>query len=404
MSRLLRLLRSDAGRIAAGLALGQGCVFLATPFLSRLFAPDAFGAMAIALSVATIAATVGTFRIEHLLPRLSLTEAAQAGALATWTLAVTALIVCVASFTAAGFRWDLAIATGVVTLFLGLNAVAQQQLVRSKRLSQVGTSKAVQGIGQTVVQMAPGLSTLGGTGLLAGLITGYAGSYFILARQVRHTSRPTRRRMSALLHRHWHQLWKLTLASSFNVATIALPAFLLASYFGNAETGLYSVANRLAVIPTGLAVAALAPVILAGVSSQLRRGQQGWPTLTPYLRILLPAGVVTACAIAVIPEGWVATLLGNEFAETHKYLVAVAPLVGIQLAIGPVGAILAIYGKSLQQLVWDSSRFCAVLLVGVTSAVQLRSPQLTILAMSLTVVTFYVVYMILIRRADASLA
>ncbi|WP_168199750.1 lipopolysaccharide biosynthesis protein [Citricoccus sp. SGAir0253] len=392
-----RAFESPAARIGLGLAIGQGAIFISTPWLTRLYGPEAFGVMTVGLAIAGICATFGTLRVELLIPRLDESELANATRFSSLTLFAASLLGALAMYlsTRAGLLESALV--GAVTFFLGGAAIYQQSRIRRNALGRIGSAKAAQGLGQVVAQGGFALVSPTGAGLVGGLVAGY-GCAFALLRAPR--PRPNGDgSVAAFGRQNLRQMIRLTLSATLNSITVAFLPLLLSYQFGTEATGQFSVVQRLALVPVGLVLAALSPVIIATVSARLRTGKPTSVVVKTWIRRLSIVGAVAGAALVVVPQSWVAALLGAGFSASHAYFAPLAPMIASQLVCGPLSTLLAIFRRDRLQLIWDACRFAAVASVGVALGAMSHDPIVTVLGISVVITVFYVVYLVLLLRA-----
>lgn len=396
-----RAFKSPATRIGLGLAIGQGAIFASTPLLTRLYGPEAFGLMTVGLAIASIFATFGTFRLELVIPRLDDEDVSRAARLSVLTLS-TAAVVCTAAthiLIAPGVLESILV--GIVAWLIGGAAVRQQRLIRFNDLRHIGSAKAAQGLGQVVTQGGLAHISPSAAGLLGGLTAGYAISFSVLRSSQPRTKGPLR--VWDFARTHMPRLVRLTIAATLNAVTVAFLPLLLTLYFGSATTGEYSVVHRIAIVPVGLAIAALSPVIIAAASSAIRAAKPTWRVIVAWLRRLTLAGLLAGSGIVLVPEPLLTSLLGANFQGAHRYLAPLALIVASQLVCGPLSTLLAVLERDRSQLLWDLMRFLAVAVSGVLTAALSRDPVVTVWMVSVIISVFYAGYIFMLKHASQRL-
>ena len=93
--RKLSIGRAQGGiaAISTGTVAGQAVTLLATPFLSRIYSPEAYGAFASLIAFVAIASTAGSLRMESAVPIATAGEARNLVKASAWS-SVIAGIVC----------------------------------------------------------------------------------------------------------------------------------------------------------------------------------------------------------------------------------------------------------------------------------------------------------------------
>ncbi|HWV35822.1 MAG TPA: hypothetical protein VNZ55_09315, partial [Thermomicrobiales bacterium] len=280
--------------IAAGLIVGQGAVYLATPILSRLYSPAQIGTAAAILAAAGVIGAVATLRFELMLPAAPDGEVrwlSRRGA--TQLVILSALLAPIAGL-ALGFSLIDTVITALTSIGIGSVALSLQTASRVQELRGVAAAKAVQGVGQTVAQI--GLAGPAGpigmqTGAALGLLA--ASGVQTISSHRRVAALPYAKPSRDSLRRIVRHALLLTLAAGCNAAVVAALPLLTQVYFGDATTGELAVAQRLALAPAGLVVAAILPVVITQYGAQVRSDEHASRALVVHwLWRLAPLGAI----------------------------------------------------------------------------------------------------------------
>lgn len=401
-----RLSASPSLRIGIGLAIGQSVVYAATPLITRLYSTAEVGHGGVFLAAASILSAVSTLRLEIVLPRGDDQQARWASALAVrsiLTVAAAGGVAYAVSVEAASFR-DGALAAvtfGACVAGLGLVALVTQWSARTNSLDGLAASKVVQGLGQTGVQLGLGASGATSFGLQIGFAVGYllsagvqAGRAMLRGLRAVVTRLPWARDRRSLLR---HSIL-LSVATLVNLATVWSYPLLLRWFYGISEVGVLTVAQRLAIAPAGLAVAAITPVIAAAAGARLRAQEDVWPVARTWLLRLLPLGLLSAGLLVLVPADLLVSLLGPGWGGVRAYLVALSPLIGTLVVVGPVSQLLSASGYSGSQLAWDCVRFVAAVLTFAIAAEMGAAPARATLLSSCVLAVAYVAYVLILHR------
>lgn len=359
-----RFTRSAPFRIASGLAIGQSVVFLATPLLTRLFGPTQFGELTLFVTIATIAAVLGTLRLEMLIPGATDEDAPALAVASLVSVAVVALLVGTVGLAVFRPSVETSVLLSVVIVAMGASAVLMQIAARTQQYGQLAISKAALGLVQVGVQAATGLARTTSAGLLWGVVAGYWVSVFIQYRGLRgiptvqsmRAHRFDRARQARLIR----QAVPLIFSSVANVISTSALVIATSAYAGAEATGQLGVAQRLALIPAGLAAAAIGPVIAGAVAHAVRNEVDDAPIIRRWMLRLLP---LSGVAGVVLLASWflpTAVLFGQEWEQLAFYLVALAPAVVMQILAGPLTQVLIVRGRVGLQLGWELSRLTLV--------------------------------------------
>lgn len=398
----MRFVRSDAFGIAIGLAVGQAVVLLATPLLTRLYGPEQFGILTLFITVATIAAVLGTLRLEVLMP--SADEADIPALAATAIMAVTATGIVLASLGVLVFRQslELMMLLGVVIIAIGAGAILLQLAARVQRYRQLAASKAALGIVQVVFQSVLGFARFSGSGLIWGAVAGYCASLFIqyfgLRRIAALKAIRTRRLDWARQLRFVRQALPLVFASIANVMSTSALVLATSAYAGAEATGQLGVAQRVALIPAGLAVASIGPVIAGAVGRAVRNSEDDAPAVKRWLVRLVPLSLLTGGLMVAFRYLPASTLFGDEWDDVAFYFVALAPAVSMQILAGPLSQVLIVRGRVKVQFIWEIVRL-ALVAAALFGAFLMASTGVMFVAVGSVALAFgYAIQIILVLR------
>lgn len=395
-------LRSPAGLILAGLVLGQGVVYLVTPWLTRVYSAGDIGLAAAMLAAASIAATVGTLRLELLLPAAR-TEARW---LAKWAL-VALLIAAVVTAPAVAGLLGLSAVDGilyaVMAVTIGSTAVTLQMSARVGRLTGVAVAKASQGVVQSGAQLALAVPAPA-IGMQVGIAAGGAAAALAQGWGAFGRFRSLESRTPAGAERRsiWRQAGLLTVAAACNALVVSALPIVVQALYSSAEAGELAVAQRLALAPAGLFTAALLPVFIAGYGAARRAGGDRRGLVLRWLRVLVPAGLLVAVALVALSFVSLEWLLGPGWDQVGSYLGALSLLIGTQIAVGPISQLLVIEGRARVQLLWDAARLAAVAVSVLMSYTLWHDAVATTWAMASTVAAFQLIFLWIAVRSASS--
>lgn len=361
--------------ITSGTLVGQIIVALATPLLSRLYSPDAFGAFSAVLAIVSAVGPAAAFKFDSavLLPKsdadarnvlaLSLMSSVATSIVAGGVFAVIGPLVLANVWDSVPFApvWigALVLATGVFTSLV-------QATLRSKSYGLLGWRSAIQSIGTTVGQV--GLGFLGGApvGLLGGLLFGRLLGFGALTRSLRpiiaaRGGAPHR----TLIKRYWRSPAVLAPSSLLNALGSQLPLILVAAWFGADPAGQLGMAQRLVFLPSALIGAALAQVFGAEIAQRLRDGAGSSRAL--YLKATWQIGVIAVpmcAAIIIVSPIFLPWFLGEQWEQSGAFAQAMAVSASVGLIVSPLSQVYLIH-QSLASLAMDASRVVMIFGAGI---------------------------------------
>lgn len=275
--------------VAGGTAGAQFITVALAPVVTRLYGPETYGLQGIFMSIAGPAAAVAalSYPVAVVVP----TNDEEAAALARLSL-----LVCVASAIALGIVFALLgprllawlnateIASFVYliplfVLFSTFGTVASQLATRRKRFALIGKAAVSQSLVVNLLKTAGGLvspvaSTLISANLLSGLVTGG-----ILARGMPSDARGSislNRKFTdcvAMARKYADFAYYRTPQVLLNSISHSLPALLLATYFGAANVGFYSLASAVLGLPAALIGGSFMQVFYPRINDAIRRGE-----------------------------------------------------------------------------------------------------------------------------------
>ena len=162
--------------LLAGGALAQAVPLLLGPWLSRLYAPEAWGAFATFMALATNLAVVACGRFEMALPLAK--DDAEAQGLMALSLRVMAAVVAVTVVIAWMLRRpplsDFALGLPWAVLALAAASCGTMWATRAQRFQSLAVARLVQYGGAAVLQLLLGLAGVGILGLMAGPVVAAA--------------------------------------------------------------------------------------------------------------------------------------------------------------------------------------------------------------------------------------
>jgi O-antigen/teichoic acid export membrane protein len=405
-------LLGSALRIASGTALGQAWVVLATPLLSRLYAPADFGVFGLFAAFVAVASVAATLRLEMGLPSAT-DESAALDLLAAiaWlsvpvAASLAALLWLLADLGAFGFRElppQSAWLAGPAILAIGIAGALRYLQTRRLAFGLIGRAQSTQGLGRALGPLAcwpllPGWAglALGDTlGRLVGLRPLAAGVARPLLERLR-TFRAADLRHT--LHTHRRYLQVLLPSSLVDAAAVALPLPLITHLFGLAAAGEYALVARVAAVPGALVGNSIADAFHGHVVEWLQRrdgsARAGFASTARRLglaavSIYLPAA---ALAPALFP-----LVFGEQWSRAGWVFVAMVPMLAAGLVVSPLSRVLIVTDRMHWKLVVDLLFLllpCAALWLAAT-----RGSIVALAAYALTGALIFGLYGWLLHRA-----
>ncbi len=381
--------------LALATIAGGAMVFLATPFVTRVFDPAALGDYRLYLSAVALLSPIAT---QNYVEAVALPASDDdAWSLVRSVLANTTLfsIVALVAIAAASF----ADAVGVVRLhvalvwwivpfgvfFAGAQATMLRWLVRGERYAPTVTARVAQGAtmaaGQPLLGLVTGLQT-GAVGALplAGADAFSTGVGFVLLARgsgdrgrLRHLIGIQRDRM--LLRRYRHFLTAGLPATEVNTLTLQIPFLVIAATYGASSAGQYALVERLILTPVGVITSAIT-IVLARQSAM--RAEDPAAVRQMFIRITAMLALLGSPLLilgAFEPKYAVARLFGPEWVPAAEMLRPLALLYFTNLVITPWGAAVVVAERQDLFLLREIVRL--VIVAGAAGSIVLATPSVT---------------------------
>lgn len=354
--------------ILGGTAIGQIVTLFALPVLARIYDPDEYGLLAVAMSAAAIIAPLATMRLEGAVvlagSRSEVSALIQAAlvSLATTSTCLAAVIALsglqqwVSIDGRTTLRWGLPLlvfVAGCVTLF-------SQLAVRDKAYSKIGTRNTAQSLAITAGQFgfAPLRGTPGFNGLIAGSVIGGAVGVFVLRQYAAHYVRAVAWRASwAGLSRYWKFPVVFAPMTSFTLLAQQGPVFVIAHRFFGAEVGQFAMADRVLAVPIALIGLAVGSVFEGEMADRLRRGTPDVSTV--YLRtsvVLGAVGVLGGLVLWFLAEPVSVWALGDEWRVAGEVLAVMSLVLFSRMVVNPTRHFLQLLEKATQAFALEGVR------------------------------------------------
>lgn len=358
--------------MSTGSGLGQLLTILATPILTRLYSPAAFGTYAVVISVVSIAATVGPLRLELAIPTASPGEGRQLVRIALASSAIVAI--CTVPFALNGIasagEESMIVSVIMVPLLVWLysaTGVLVQYLLRAQEYAGVARRTILQSATTAAGQLGMSVCTRTSAGLLSGAVIGQGVGVAALLASTDLFSKDTRDVKSSrrVLRSNWRFPLVFLPSALLNVVGSQLPILLLNWKYGAASAGNLSQAMRFGALPAALIGAALSSVVMAEVAARVRTGDVN--NRRRYLRVtraLAPVAAAWFLALIFLAPTLLPVLLGGEWEQSGEYAAASALMVATGLVAAPLSVVFAIYRRSLLNLSLDVARVVLVFVLG----------------------------------------
>ena len=363
--------------LMGGTAMAQAIPLLASPFLTRLYAPEQFGALALLLAVANPLSLLvcGRYELTVVLPR----EDDKANVLARLGLllavTVSLLLAVVIWLLRDVFTGWLDGATALVPLMLspalfllmGFFQPLNNWLIRKQAFRAMGLNKMVQTSGIALVSLVLGLTSYQ-HGLLVGYIAGWAAFVAIGVLQVRWKGFRFRPLDLAAMRAAANEFRSFPLYNALpavlSTATLSMPVFLLAQLFDKEVTGQFNLCRQTILLPVTFMATSFMQAYMQRASQTVAEGLPLMPTLRGGVRVL---GAMALALVAVLLAGgpWLFGLVfGEQWTVAGEYARILALPIALQLVVVPLTPLLSALGRIRDYSLWQVGYFASVALLG----------------------------------------
>lgn len=320
--------------VAGGTATAQVIGIIFTPFVTRIYGPEAFGLVGVFLALVGVVSPLAalSYPIAIVLPR----EDADAKALVRLSLMIAGALSLTLFLAIAFARGPIARAAGAeglgallllvpVVVFLSvLSSVLRQWLIRKKRFGVTARVHVAHSALLHCAKIGVGLFHATG-GVLIGLaVAGTAFHAALLRRGVRSTSgwnepvpAQAKLRQVAIAHRDF-PIFRCPQVF-INSISQNLPVLMLATFFGPAAAGFYALGRRIVGVPIQLIGESVGQVFYPRIVEAVNVGQSPFRLLAKATGALAVVGAPIFGAIIVFGPFVFALAFGSEWERAGKY-------------------------------------------------------------------------------------
>jgi len=326
---------TDVLKLVTGTTFAQVIAVLASPLLTRLYGPEAFGFLALFTSITSIIGVIACMRYEMaiMLPKTD-EEAANLLGLCLLCVAVVSGLTVPALYFGGDVLLSLLRAPGLepylilVPVFVFISGVflaLNYWNSRTKHFGRLSVARITSSLATTGTQLGAGFAgyATGGT-LIGANLVGVSVSTGVLGGQIWRDDRAllrgsiSWRGMLGGLKRY--KKFPLIDSSSALMNTVSwqLPAFLLAAFFSPVVVGFYALGFRMLQFPMSLMGGSIAQVFFQRASEA--RSDGTLPLLVENVfRLLVMIGIFPILAVTIIGPELFAVIFGDIWAEAGLY-------------------------------------------------------------------------------------
>ncbi|MFS2204974.1 oligosaccharide flippase family protein [Variovorax sp. Varisp36] len=400
----------SVGVLVSGTAFAQALTFLALPFVTRLYTPADFSALAVFVSVLSIISVAACLRLEIAIPLPESDEdAAQLLALALLTCTVISAFAGIAAWC---FPLQIAILTGQPVLrpylwMLPLSiwmasaySAIQYWSTRKKKFGAIAKTRINQAISGIGVQIGLGWLGFAPAGLLLGqMINSGAGLLGLLRNTVREDRASLQRISWFGMRRMFRQYERFPKYSTFeafsNNVGVQLPVIIIATLATGPEAGYLMLATRAMAAPMSLIGSAVSQVYLSRAPEELRAGRLADFT-SQIIGGLAKGGIGPLLFAGILAPSLFILIFGEKWQRAGELVAWMTPWFIVQLLASPVSMTLHVTGNQRTAL---GLQFVGLILrVGAVAIFGSLQPALVVEAYAISGFIFYCLYLYVVMR------
>lgn len=411
MSLAKSSLKSDVIRLVSGTALAQLLLILATPLITRLFPPEAFGIAAMFSSVTAILGVVTCMRYEMAIsiPKTDSEAANLVGLCIIIAVSFSFITALIAIFfgtpllTAIGleelvpYRWSLPMMVFASGIYASLNYWSTRQS-KFTLLSTMRVVSAFVNVCASLIFGALGWFALGGL-ILASLLGQIAFTAGLSISTLRSNSQIFKENINLLKMKQCAVRYKnMPLASSWsaliNMGSWQIPTLLLAFYFDPKIAGFYALSFKLIQMPMSLVGGAIGQAFTRR-AAEARDNNTIDELVLGLFSKLLGYGLVPLAALAFVGRDVYEISFGANWAEAGIYSQILSIWAIFWFISSPLSIVILIYEKYKQEFFLSISslafRILAIFIGG-----YMQNPRIAIALFSFAgIITYsYLIFLI----------
>ena len=334
----------------------QLILLLASPFIARLYSPQAFGQLTLFTSAVSIGSVCCSFAYQQAIP-LPRTER-QAANLLTLSVglavATSSLFASILYYYRSGIaRWlgehsvlAITLALGPTVAFVGAYQAFSLWATRRSRFGLVARTKLSQGLAQDSIHVVGGWLIAGPVPLIVGYAVGQAAGLGTLIRSARVPWRSISVRRVLLSAKRYKRFALYTApASLINILGLQLPPVLIAHYFGAVTTGYVGLALRSLALPAVVVGQAVAQAFYP-LAAARQRENAGLEDFTRRIAsCLFVFGVVLFAPVVVAGPSLFARIFGEQWRQAGVYGETIAVWSIFSLLSSPISTMVLVKGR-----------------------------------------------------------
>lgn len=352
--------------LVAGTALSQAIPVAISPILTRLYAPEDFGLLALYVAIFNILGSVANARYEQaiLLPEKE-ADAINLTAVSIIISFIFSVMLFIIVFlfnkpiTAMLGNNDISIWLYFmpITVFLiGIFTALTQLNVRMKRYKVIATSNVVKSVTLATIQVLVGFIVSGAVGLISGQIVSQAFGNLKLAKTLfeKRFLSVFNRKDCILLLKRYSRFFKYSVwATLLNNLSRNLVQIIISIMYSTKTLGYYSLVERILVTPSAVIGSSISQVFMQQVNEEKNTTGSAKGVFRSTFKKLLLISIIVFGILTFVVEELVALVFGEEWRIVGKYAKIMMPLFFIRFIVSPLTVINNVFEKQNVDFLWQ---------------------------------------------------
>jgi lipopolysaccharide exporter len=349
-------------KLVTGTVLAQALGILVMPIVTRLFAPEAFGIVAVFSSMTGIVGVIVCLRYEYaiMLPESNEEAANILGVSLLSVIIMTSLstlIVCLGSGKIIGllhapeltnYLWLVPVTIFFQGLFLALNYWNS----RTKHFGRLSVAQIISSLTTQATKLAAGFAGFVSGGVL--IVTSVLGSIVSMAMLGGQIWQDDKKLF--LDHIRWRTIGKGyvrfrkfpiidTWGGLLNSISWQLPALMLAPFFSVSVVGFYALGLTVIKTPLSIIAGALSQVFYQKACDEKNLKNNNAELVENLMNNLMFVGILPTMVLAMVGEELFAVVFGGRWVEAGRYTQIFAPWMFFWFISSPLSALFSVYER-----------------------------------------------------------
>ncbi len=352
----------NALKLVSGTVIAQALGIMVTPIVARLFAPEAFGVVAIFLSTTGIMGAIVCLRYEFAIT-IPESNAEAANILGVSLLSVIIMTFCSALLVSLGNKKivgllhtpelkDYLWLVPVAIFSQGLFATLTYWNSRTKHFGRLSVARIVSSLTTQTAKLAAGSAGFVGGGILIG--TSVLGSIVASGTLGGQIWRDDKRFF--LDHIRWQTLGRScvrfkkfplidTWGALMNSISWQLPALMLTFFFSTTIVGYYALGLAIIKAPLDIIAGALSQVFYQEACDEKNTKGNNSELVEKLMESLIFLGLLPAMTLTIVGEDVFIVIFGVKWFEAGRYTQILAPWMFVWFVSAPLGVLFSVYER-----------------------------------------------------------